>query len=208
MEKQFTTPVSMKVTEEQFNADLRQPLEKLGYRTFMTFDAPHLCNNFNGTDGLCKMTHFFKDHNRHFIDHYNPKLFLALASLTTESTETKEEVLARFEKGIEEKKEHFLGGLAETVSKAEVIWFRFKRQEYLDIMITMYLDYWQGVKISGEKNADFNSSSHMYNKLIGLNLLEAFCEPVYKEIETISISEAEKELKGFGREVKIDKDLK
>ena len=189
--KQFTCPVSMAVTEEQFNADLRQPLEKLGYRTFMTFDSPHLCNNFNGTDGLCKMTHFFKDHNRHFIDHYNPKLFLALASLTTESTETKEEVLARFEKGVER----------------ELIGYRFRNDDF-----NAYAHRIAYCKVGIIELKDnlyhFKNDYSIFSVLNDVNLLEIFCEPVYKEIETISISEAEKELKGFGREVKIDKDLK
>ena len=187
--KQFTCPVSMAVTEEQFNADLRQPLIELGYRTFMTFYATHLCNNCNGIDGLCIMTHFFKDHNRHFIDHYNPKLFLALAGLTNDSTETKEEVLSRFEKGVER----------------ELIGYRFRNDDFNKMTASLFNELFY-IILKNTSHLSINSKAS--EKLKELNLLDIFCEPVYKEIETISISEAEKELKGFGREVKIDKDLK
>lgn len=268
MEKQFTCPVSMAVTEEQFNKDLRQPLEELGYSIeveyFGDFKRRYiLVNNINNENGqLGNLSNFKHDYNRHFIDHYNPKLFLALASMTDSVdgnigewwkcikiingatfqkqklykqvsekinnwcaliddvgtadgnsdrnkehfvkatkeeiiaffTETKEEVLARFEKGVER----------------ELIGYRF-RNNYYNAMTYSLMNSEYGLYEEMKSNLKCNiirTDDTIINKLTELNLLEIFCEPIYKEIETISITEAEKELKRFGREVKIDKDLK
>lgn len=86
----FTTPVSMKVTEKQYNDDLKGPLLELGYKIDITLEGhsfvlvtnrrgePKLATDYNL---LCANARI--GNNRHFIDHYNPKLFLALAAKTS-----------------------------------------------------------------------------------------------------------------------------
>lgn len=85
----FTTPVVMQVTQEQYNKDLKNSLLQMGYieESFGDFEIlPHLVNNLGQTLGKTSNVGIFdKDtHNRYFIDHYNPKLFLALAAMTNE----------------------------------------------------------------------------------------------------------------------------
>lgn len=86
----FIQPVSMQVTREQYKEDLKDSLLKLGYKECITF------NWGNGREYLA--TNFAKEHNkiavvsecskmdnaRYFIDHYNPKLFLAIAAMSSE----------------------------------------------------------------------------------------------------------------------------
>jgi hypothetical protein len=87
----FTQPVSMQCSQEQFDADLKKPLKDLGYKISTTnhgYDQDEilLVTKFMGeSDFISSSTLPSKnDHNRHFIDHYNPQLFLALASMTDE----------------------------------------------------------------------------------------------------------------------------
>lgn len=84
----FITPVSMQVTEEQFERYLKEPLKELGYvidKDITIFrSAPILVNNFIGHKGrVCNVTEANKTaFKRYYITHYNPKLFLALAAMT------------------------------------------------------------------------------------------------------------------------------
>lgn len=88
----FITPVSMQVTQEQYEKDLKESLAKLGYDTkFDTknvrskfFDGYVLVNNADNHLGdvlLCSIDRK-ESFNRYFINHYNPELFLALAAMT------------------------------------------------------------------------------------------------------------------------------
>jgi len=189
MKKQFTCPVSMAVTEEQFNNDLRQPLIDLGYE--IDFGCSFTCNEYivnNIFDELGKVDNvsdWYLEYNRHFIESYNPQLFLALASLTTESTETKEEVLARFEKGEER----------------ELIGYRFRNDDFNKMTYALVCGIY-GVYSKLENNTDFPTNCMISVALTELNLLDTFCEPVYKEA-TISIEEAETILRSIGRTEKI-----
>lgn len=85
----FTQPVSMQCSQEQYERDLKEPLEKLGYPTNNvkgTFTAnPLLVSNFDYDRGIGNLDLAQKDaKQRHFIDHYNPQLFLSLSSMTDE----------------------------------------------------------------------------------------------------------------------------
>ena len=85
----FITPVCMKCTKEQYEKDLKQPLEELGY----DYDLNCSMGKFEN-DLLCCVTHnnkpFYSLVGKHSgfwdmsykIDHYNPELFLALAAMT------------------------------------------------------------------------------------------------------------------------------
>lgn len=186
--KQFTCPVSMAVTEEQFNNDLRQHLIDLGYE-IKDLDGFNINNvlvtNFIGIGNLVSNLNSIPRF-RHFIETYNPQLFLALASLTTESTETKEEVLARFEKGEER----------------ELIGYRFRNDEYNRMTRSLYDNNESPYKLFCDL-IHLAPNCNVVTKLTELNILDTFCEPVYKEIETISIEEAETILRSIGRNEKI-----
>lgn len=85
----FTQPVSMKVTEEQFERDLKQPLLDFGYDICDIGNwnqFPYLVTNYDARHIRCSnSTHsLHKLNNRFFIDHYNPKLFLAIAAMTNQ----------------------------------------------------------------------------------------------------------------------------
>jgi hypothetical protein len=87
----FTQPVSMQCSQEQFDADLKKPLKNLGYKISTTnygYDQDEilLVTKFMGeSDFISSSTLPSKnDHNRYFIDHYNPQLFIALASMSDE----------------------------------------------------------------------------------------------------------------------------
>ena len=81
-ERKFITPVSMKCTQEQYERDLKKPLEELGYEEgSLTFgDKEHL-TNCNGLNEFEVWTFFGYEYS-YLIDHYNPELFLALAAMT------------------------------------------------------------------------------------------------------------------------------
>ena len=85
----FITAVSVACTQKQYKRDLRKPLLDMGYKAcqFDRFkDFPILVNNLDGEMGsLSNMLPSFKEeHDRYFIDHYNPELYLALAAMTNE----------------------------------------------------------------------------------------------------------------------------
>ena len=82
----FTQAVSMYCNKEQYEADLRKPLLDMGYEEICVTlweICPVITNN--GGDRLGEVTNIFhstaEKYNRYFIDHYNPKLFLALAAM-------------------------------------------------------------------------------------------------------------------------------
>jgi len=88
MEKQFTTPVSMKVpSEEAFKNDLEAHLKEMGYNIIdfgSTEILPYLVTHYlDRTLNATNVAEHAKEHfNRYFIEPYNPKLFLALAGMT------------------------------------------------------------------------------------------------------------------------------
>ena len=82
----FIQAVSMYCNKEQYEADLRKPLLDMGYEEICVTlweICPVITNN--GGDRLGEVTNIFhstaEKYNRYFIDHYNPKLFLALAAM-------------------------------------------------------------------------------------------------------------------------------
>lgn len=81
----FITPVSMNVTREQFDNDLKEPLEKMGYEIDEKFTPErrgfndYLHTNFGMNNNLVG---FNQCQGKPYIDHYNPKLFLALAAMS------------------------------------------------------------------------------------------------------------------------------
>ena len=86
----FIQPVSMRVTREQYEKDLRAPLLAMGYeeKLITSFaDDPILVNNYIMEFG--KITNLSeynaKAFNRHFIPDYNPEYFLAVAAMTNEA---------------------------------------------------------------------------------------------------------------------------
>lgn len=87
----FVTPVSMPCRPEQFEEDLRTPLEELGYKIRgLSWAAPTLyfiVNNV-GTD-MGYVSNISGDnclsHDRYYIKEYNPELFLALAAMTDDN---------------------------------------------------------------------------------------------------------------------------
>lgn len=87
----FNTPVSMRVTKEQFEKDLLDPLKRMGYKVYGIADFslfPLLATTFIDYNG--KLTNISDTEfdgcsfNSHFIYQYNPDLFLALAAMTDE----------------------------------------------------------------------------------------------------------------------------
>jgi len=82
----FVQPVSMQVNQEQFDC-LKPKLEAMGYvyrDDARTSNRLVIATNFVGNflhfsliEGQLKDRHY-----RHFIDHYNPELFLAIAAMT------------------------------------------------------------------------------------------------------------------------------
>ena len=78
----------MRVTQEQLDKDLKQPLIDLGYkvRDVEFINDWILTNNFNGENSKVDSIVFDDKYNkdRYYIDHYNPALFLALAAMTDE----------------------------------------------------------------------------------------------------------------------------
>lgn len=85
MNYKFIQPVSMRVTKEQYERDLREPLLAMGYREIILdwILNPILASNLDGRNDILSNVSGRKScNNRYFIDHYNPKLFLAIAAMT------------------------------------------------------------------------------------------------------------------------------
>ena len=87
MTNKFRQPVSMQMTKEQYEKDLREPLLRMGYLELGVAEwvaAPILVTNYGNT-GYCisnTINEYKKRHNRYFINHYNPNLFLAIAAMS------------------------------------------------------------------------------------------------------------------------------
>lgn len=90
-ERKFTQAVSLQCSQHEFEKDMRKPLEDIGYvcnkagynLTNKTFLVNNLCEDI-GFAGLVAKNEL--GHGRHFIDNYNPSLFLALASMSATET--------------------------------------------------------------------------------------------------------------------------
>ena len=87
MNYKFIQPVSMRVTKEQYERELREPLLKMGYGevTIANFNKmPIIATNYNGYyRSLSNLNDMRKSHyNRYFIPDYNPEFFLAIAAMT------------------------------------------------------------------------------------------------------------------------------
>lgn len=88
MDYKFIQPISMQVTKEQYERDLREPLLSMGYEEYSgggdweIGDA--LVTNFDNKNGVVLNVADYRKsrNNRYFIDHYNPQLFLAIAAMT------------------------------------------------------------------------------------------------------------------------------
>lgn len=86
--KEFITPVSMQVTSEQFEADLRKPLESMGYSA--AYNVDEKCQYLytigaqwsSASIGSPSLDITYK------LTNYNPKLFLPLAAMTDSSLGT------------------------------------------------------------------------------------------------------------------------
>lgn len=87
MDYKFMQPVSMRVTKDQYERDLREPLLAMGYKEVVIEkwgELPILVTNLGSAPHhLSKTRESLKtEYNRYFIDHYNPELFLAIAAMT------------------------------------------------------------------------------------------------------------------------------
>lgn len=87
--KHFKNPVSMRVTQEQFERDLKKPLEELGakFKNIEYFiNYPILVSNMLGCDGFFEniKENYKSKHNRHFIETYDPEQFIAICKLEVE----------------------------------------------------------------------------------------------------------------------------
>ena len=90
MTTKFIQPVSMRVTQEQYLRDLREPLLAMGYEESLITSFTHtpiLVNNYGGRNGILSNTceEAVIIENRHFIPDYNPEYFLAVAAMTSET---------------------------------------------------------------------------------------------------------------------------
>lgn len=82
----FVQPVSMQVNQEQFDY-LKPKLEAMGYKgisiTRLHGDCIYIATNYIDQWTFSNVVGNVKNgYNRHFIDHYNPELFLAIAAMT------------------------------------------------------------------------------------------------------------------------------
>jgi hypothetical protein len=83
----YTQAVSMKVTQEQFDRDLKQPLIELGYKLInpsIFNERDTLANNYLGNLGIViNIKNRDKErYNRYFIKKYNPDLFLSVCAMS------------------------------------------------------------------------------------------------------------------------------
>lgn len=88
----YTCPVSMICTQEQADKEIYPELNKRGYKGDWLIPNGNdkqiiVFTNQSGdndlySNAICYFHHHKNDYNRHFTDHYNPELFLALASCT------------------------------------------------------------------------------------------------------------------------------
>jgi len=93
---QFTTPIAMKCTEEQFNG-IKDRLVEMGYKlSAITFcsENRYLSNFIGGANNVITdlVKHRACDRNRTVFESFNPDLFLALAAMTDKEDGIKGEV--------------------------------------------------------------------------------------------------------------------
>ena len=92
MNYKFIQPVSMRVTKEQYERDLREPLLKMGYKEYAINlykkELDYLITNHsNNNDSLTNLGKEYLNLNaRYFIPDYNPEFFLAIAAMTDKET--------------------------------------------------------------------------------------------------------------------------
>ena len=78
----------MRVTKEQYERDLREPLLKMGYEEYYVGNdwdiGDVLVTNFNGKNGTVSSVADYRKNAdyRHFIPEYNPEFFLAIAAMS------------------------------------------------------------------------------------------------------------------------------
>lgn len=83
----FAQPVSMECTEEQYNRDLKDGVEKLGYKKAYGLlrweEHSMIATRYDSVKRYYGLVgeQAAKVYIRHFIDHYNPELFLAIAAM-------------------------------------------------------------------------------------------------------------------------------
>lgn len=88
MTHKFTQPVSMACTVEEYEKDLKYKLLAMGYKEkdMCRGNGEYniLCTNYSCRNNELWLGSDYQktDHNRYFIDHYNPNLFLAMAAMT------------------------------------------------------------------------------------------------------------------------------
>ena len=97
MATKFIQPVSMRVTQEQYERDLREPLLAMGYEGNTRYEGGILFNDFNThftlvtnincQTGILAIASKGREsaYNRHFIPEYNPEYFLAVAGMTNKA---------------------------------------------------------------------------------------------------------------------------
>ena len=83
---QFTTPIAMKCTEEQFNG-IKDKLVEIGYKAIYIDFSPrylYIVSNFLGkNNSITTVSNMVKERNeRAVFESFNPDLFLALAAMT------------------------------------------------------------------------------------------------------------------------------
>lgn len=80
---QFTTPIAMKCTEEQFNG-IKDKLVEMGYKVnwFNRGGVRYLTTNYNSVMGNVDSTGVVYGRGRIIFESFNPDLFLSLAAMT------------------------------------------------------------------------------------------------------------------------------
>ena len=111
MATKFIQPVSMRVTQDQYLRDLREPLLRMGYLELGVAEwvaAPVLVTNYANTGFYISNTinEYKKRHNRYFIPEYNPEYFLAVAAMTSETFG----IIGEWWKCIEDETHYFTNG--------------------------------------------------------------------------------------------------
>jgi len=200
---EFKQPVSMQVTQEQFERDLKEPLKALGYKMS---PGMHI-----GTDGCIVNNHgnFSGEvdwivvnkykYNRYFINHYNPLLFLALAAMT----EGEDAIIGEYVKNkndqtihqvtispfnvadsrfwVKPLKEELINHFTkkEIMPEKKIIGYKLTKPEYKEaaLKITNTIANWE----NSLSNYDINIQQKGYiNRLTEAGVLDIWFEPVYK----------------------------
>ena len=185
----FTQPVSMQCSQEQFEKDLKEPLEKLGYiaSNFGNFEYyPFLYTTYKGNIPIMSNSGM---HNIGFINHYNPQLCIALSSMTDEPNGIEGEYFVSKERCLPIKliqKGDCLGvgyGLERKATKEELINHFTKKEEskeqpkleYLPSMLNEAIDLVNQLIATEPKNIPYSEHQKMIStyeeRLVGLQKL-------------------------------------